>query len=176
MAVGVLERRDASRATGFPIDRPAARMGPRSWLALSDDVGLDDLASAAEQARFAASLLVSGEIEGPVVAFDALDRLGPFRLLYRMRDDPDLARFVDGTLGQLRRDDKRGVLRETLRVYLAAGGAGVETAARLGIHRNTLAYRLRRIATLTGRDPADPKHWLAYGLALAADRTLSGRP
>ena len=41
-------------------------------------------------------------------------------------------------------------------------------AARLGIHRNTLAYRLKQIAALTGRDPTDPGCRLLLHLALLA--------
>jgi sugar diacid utilization regulator len=45
-------------------------------------------------------------------------------------------------------------LEETLRVYFACGCSPSETASQLGLHRNTLAYRLQRIAKLTGRHPA----------------------
>jgi len=173
IALAVLERRDSSPPGTLPVARLASALGQRSWLVFSDEVGLDGLVDAMEQARFATSLLAAGEIEGPVVAFDAFDRLGVYRLLFRMRGDSALARFVEDTLAGLDQEDRRGVLRETLQAYLTAGGAGVETAARLGIHRNTLAYRLRRIAALTGRDPADPRHWLSYGVALAADRVLN---
>ncbi|MBA3416915.1 MAG: helix-turn-helix domain-containing protein [Chloroflexia bacterium] len=168
----VLEWPGSRRPTTLPFERVASALGEGSWLALSEEVGLGGLADATAQARFVASLVARGEVAGPVVAFDAMDRVGVHRLLYLLRDDPELARFVETWLAALRQEDGRGVLRDTLRSYLAAGGAGVETAARLGIHRNTLAYRLRRIAALTGRDPTDPKHWLAYGLALAGDRLL----
>ena len=173
-AVGVGEWVDQAGAVLVGLDRLASRLAAGRWLVLSEAISLADLEPATGQARFLTLLLAKGDLDGPVVAFDGRDGLGPFRLLYRLRDDPELARFVDETLGELRRDDKRGVLRATLRAYLEAGGAGVETAARLGIHRNTLAYRLRRIAALTGRDPNKPEHWLAYGLALAADRLTMG--
>ncbi len=45
-------------------------------------------------------------------------------------------------------------LEETLRVYFACGCSPSETAGQLGLHRNTLAYRLQRIAKLTGLHPA----------------------
>jgi hypothetical protein len=142
------------------------------WLAVSGETDLDGLIKATEQARFLASLLREGDIPLPVVAFDAIDRLGIHWLIFHLRNDPMLSRFTDGLLSRLREEDRRGVLRETLRTYLATGGAGVETANLLGIHRNTLAYRLRRISALTGQDPADSGSWLAYGFALAAERVL----
>ncbi len=46
------------------------------------------------------------------------------------------------------------------------------TAAKLGIHRNTLAYRLRRIGELIGRDVGDPRTWLTLHLALWASELL----
>jgi len=89
-------------------------------------------------------------------------------LLYEVWGTPALATYVDDALGELRARDKRGTLRETLLAYLNAGGSQTETANALGIHRNTLAYRLRQIAGLTGRDPGDPGMRLVMHLALVA--------
>ena len=175
-SVAVFEWCAPNRPGQLRVERVERAIGTGEWLVVSDEVRLAGLATAMDQARFAASLLADGEIGGQVVVFDAVNRLGVFGLLYRLRSDPDLIRFVERTLAELRREDPRGVLRQTLRVYLDAGGVGVETAARLGIHRNTLSYRLRRIAALSGLDPADPKHWLTYGMALAGERVLKGEP
>ena len=62
------------------------------------------------------------------------------------------------------------LLRQTWLAYLDAGGSQTETAAALGIHRNTLTYRLRQIAQLTGHAPDDPRMRLAVHVALAAER------
>lgn len=60
---------------------------------------------------------------------------------------------------------EHGVLTETLRVFLAEHGGHRASAARLGIHRQTLASRVRRIEELTGlsMDRADDRAaaWLA---------------
>ncbi|WP_187344419.1 PucR family transcriptional regulator [Aldersonia kunmingensis] len=57
-------------------------------------------------------------------------------------------------------------LGETLDAYLDSGGA-VETCARLlFVHPNTVRYRLKRIAEVTGRDPTNPRD--AYVLRIAA--------
>ncbi|CAM4219586.1 CdaR family transcriptional regulator [Saccharibacillus endophyticus] len=44
-------------------------------------------------------------------------------------------------------------LLDTLRIFVEQDGSMSGTAERLAIHRNTLQYRLKRIAELTGRDP-----------------------
>ncbi|MBY4129893.1 PucR family transcriptional regulator [Rhodococcus fascians] len=57
-------------------------------------------------------------------------------------------------------------LADTLDAYLDCGGA-VETCARqLFVHPNTVRYRLKRIAEVTGRDPTNPRD--AYVLRVAA--------
>ncbi|TFW19368.1 sugar diacid recognition domain-containing protein [Duganella callida] len=48
----------------------------------------------------------------------------------------------------------RGMLQRTLETWFAHDGHPAATAAALHIHRNTLDYRLRRIAEITGLDPA----------------------
>ena len=51
-------------------------------------------------------------------------------------------------------DDERGrgQLLETLRAYLEQHGRASAAAAQLGVHRNTLRYRLDRIESLLGVD------------------------
>ncbi|MFC7961918.1 PucR family transcriptional regulator [Rhodococcoides kroppenstedtii] len=59
-----------------------------------------------------------------------------------------------------------GGLSDTLDAYLDCGGA-VETCARsLFVHPNTVRYRLKRIADVTGRDPTNARD--AYVLRVAA--------
>ena len=63
------------------------------------------------------------------------------------------------------RPDVRQEHLATLRSVLDRGGAG-EAATMLGVHRNTIAYRLRRIEAVTGWDLADPELRLALSIAL----------
>jgi purine catabolism regulator len=53
----------------------------------------------------------------------------------------------------------------TLRAVLDRPGIG-EAALALGVHRNTLAYRLRAIEAATGWDLHDPELRLALAVAL----------
>ena len=58
----------------------------------------------------------------------------------------------------------------TLRVVLREG-AGAEAAATLGVHRNTLAYRVRRIEALSGWRLSDPELRLPLLIALELVQT-----
>ncbi|MFT4086506.1 MAG: helix-turn-helix domain-containing protein [Gordonia sp. (in: high G+C Gram-positive bacteria)] len=61
--------------------------------------------------------------------------------------------------------DDSGILATTLDAYLEAG-CSIESCARaLYVHPNTVRYRLKKIADVTGRDPANPRD--AYVLRVA---------
>jgi purine catabolism regulator len=141
----------------------------RGWAALSAPVtGTSNLPEAARQARYSAALLAAGMVSGPVARFDLLSDLGPYQLLYRLWGTEELAAFAADALGDLPERDRRGILRRTLLAYLETGGSHVDAAGRLAIHRNTLSYRLKQIATLTGREPTDPSNQIVLHLALLA--------
>ncbi len=61
-------------------------------------------------------------------------------------------------------------LLDTLDAYIAHGGALEPAARSLFIHPNTMRYRLRRVAELTGRDPWDPRDMLTITMALMVGR------
>jgi purine catabolism regulator len=95
------------------------------------------------------------------------DRLAIYRMLgalHRLPDGPRLARAVLEPLLDARPDVRRERL-ETIRALLAHGGVG-EAAAALGVHRNTVAYRLRRIEAATGWRLADPELRLPLAVAI----------
>ena len=63
---------------------------------------------------------------------------------------------------------------ETLRVVLDRPGLA-EAAAALGVHRNTIAYRIRRIESLGGWDLQDPELRLSLAVAVRiVQRAQSG--
>ncbi|CAM00849.1 regulator of polyketide synthase expression-like [Saccharopolyspora erythraea NRRL 2338] len=64
--------------------------------------------------------------------------------------------------------DAGGALMETVDTYLEVGGVLENCARQLYVHPNTVRYRLRRVAELTGRTPSNPRdaHVLRVGLAV----------
>jgi purine catabolism regulator len=93
-------------------------------------------------------------------------------LLWRLREHPDLAAFVERAIGPLRDHDVRSKppLLPTLQTYLAHAGRKAETARELHLNRQTLYNRLARIGELLGTDLDDPQTVLALSLALRARR------
>lgn len=71
-----------------------------------------------------------------------------------------ISRLILGPLVQ----PGRGHLREALTSYLDTGSANA-AARGLGLHPQSLRYRLRRIAELTLRDPRDPWQRLTLDIA-----------
>ena len=65
-----------------------------------------------------------------------------------------------------------GELLRTLDAYIACGGSPLDTAHRLHAHRNTVLYRLDRIAELLGVDVRQPEQRLLFHLALRAGEVL----
>ncbi|MFC9629784.1 PucR family transcriptional regulator [Streptomyces mirabilis] len=99
-------------------------------------------------------------------------RLDTDLLLWRLREHPDLAAFVERAIGPLRDHDLRSKppLLPTLETYLAHAGRKAETARELHLNRQTLYNRLARIGELLGTDLDDPQTVLALSLALRARR------
>ncbi|MGA5184719.1 PucR family transcriptional regulator [Streptomyces pseudogriseolus] len=93
-------------------------------------------------------------------------------LLWRLRDHPDLADFVDRAIGPVLAHDRRSrpALLPTLETYLAHAGRKAETARELHLNRQTLYNRLARIGELLGTDLDDPQTVLTLSLALRARR------
>ena len=61
-------------------------------------------------------------------------------------------------------------LVETLAAYLEQTSSLEATARALFVHPNTVRYRLRRVAEVTGYTPSDPRHAFALRLALTLGR------
>ena len=68
----------------------------------------------------------------------------------------------------------RDTLVETLATYLATGSSLEATGRALYIHPNTVRYRLRQVAELTGFSPSEPREAFALHIALVLGRQ-SGR-
>jgi purine catabolism regulator len=95
------------------------------------------------------------------------DRVAAYRLLGNLHNLPDglgLARaLLEPLLGG--RPTVVAERLETLRVVLDRPGLA-EAAAALGVHRNTIAYRIRRIESLGGWDLQDPELRLSLAVAV----------
>ncbi|MET9323801.1 PucR family transcriptional regulator [Streptomyces sp. NPDC003038] len=151
-----VDRAGLDRATA----PPAVVVGvPGGWAAASSG-----LRHAAETATAAHGL-------PPRPWYDAR-RLDIDLLLWRLREQPDLAAFVDRAIGPLRAHDvtSRPPLLPTLETYLAHAGRKAETARELHLNRQTLYNRLARISELLGTDLDDPETVLSLSLALRARR------
>lgn len=105
----------------------------------------------------------------------AFDDLGAYRLLFHLRDQPELAIFCEETIGGLERYDEEhdAHLTETLARFLELQGSLSQTAQFLHLHRNGLMYRLRRIQDIAGCDLDNPAQRLALQLALLARPLLN---
>ena len=60
----------------------------------------------------------------------------------------------------------------TLETYYATGAVATETARRLHVSVRTVTYRLARIETLTGSNPANPSDSLSLQIAALGARLL----
>ncbi len=136
---------------------------------------LSGMTRAVRQAQTLGRLWLAGILTAPVVDAGSLGTSGLYGVLLSSLDpatfEPGrgrMAALVAGLLGALDEHDReRGSdLIRTLEGYLAAGGSTTGAAELLGVHRNTLGYRLNRISELTGSDLGDADTRLAFGLAL----------
>jgi GAF domain-containing protein len=83
-------------------------------------------------------------------------QLGPLRFLLDAPDVEQVRAVVAEQLGPLVGHQGRADLLATLRAFVAAYGNVAETARACFVHKNTLPYRLNRLAEVLGRDPAEP--------------------
>src|SRR5579875_620609 len=166
--ITTLLTRTLGKVTGKGVgDAPAAL-----WIA-----GLGAPASApaqarrsVEEARDAARL--GGVVFGPGRVTKPAD-LGVYRLLLALRQTGELEAFVRQTLAPLQAESRSGeALIETLEAFVACNGNLSEAARRLGLHRNSLLYRLGRARELLGHDLDDPELRLALQLAIKSQHVL----
>jgi DNA-binding PucR family transcriptional regulator len=69
-----------------------------------------------------------------------------------------------------------GVLLDTVSTYLDSGGSIEATARAMFIHPNTVRYRLKRVADLTGYSPANSRDAFTLRVALTLGRLLNPDP
>ena len=100
--------------------------------------------------------------------------LGVYRLLLPLEGTPALRTFYEETIGPLEAYDRQqnADLVHTLEIFFTQLGNLSRTAEAMHLHRNTLIYRLERIATILGVDLDDAEVRLRLQLALKAGQVL----
>jgi len=111
------------------------------------------------------------EARTPEAAPPAYDESWDDILLQRLRAAARSGRTpARGPVAELRRHDREHATHyaPTLRAWLEAQGDLVRAGERLGVHQNTIRYRLRRMAEVTALGLDDPRKRLAMIIDLAA--------
>ncbi|MFE5143020.1 PucR family transcriptional regulator [Streptomyces fagopyri] len=125
-------------------------------------VGLAELGAGWQEASAAARAVLAEPRLGPVAEWSSI---GPYRLLTTLlpetAQDPAVRTLLSPAHHELAR---------TAEVFLDRAGQAGRTAAELGIHRQTLYYRLSRVEQLTGLDLDDGEDRLLLHMALKAAR------
>ena len=124
--------------------------------------GLVELGAAWREASAAARAALAEPRLGPVAEWASI---GPFRLLTALPPEAAHDPAVRPLLSPAHRE-----LARTAEVYLDCAGQAGRTAAELGIHRQTLYYRLSRVEQLTGLDLDDGEDRLLLHMALKGAR------
>ena len=138
---------------------------------ISGVAGVADLVAARHEADECLALNEVGAVSIPPPAYDeSWDDI----LLQRLRTAAGSGRSPDrGPLAELRRHDAEHATDYvgTLRAWLAAQGDPAEAGRLLGVHENTVRYRLRKMSEITTLPLAHAKKRLAMMIELAATDT-----
>ncbi|MGW2833842.1 PucR family transcriptional regulator [Streptomyces sp. NPDC001286] len=153
----------ATSAAGRLLER-AGRLGPGRTAAgiATARAGLAELGTSWREASAAARAALAEPPLGPVAEWA---HIGPFRLLTALPPETAHDPAVQVLLSPAHRE-----LARTAEVYLDRAGQAGRTAAELGIHRQTLYYRLSRVEKLTGLDLDDGEDRLLLHMALKGAR------
>ncbi|MGV9254356.1 PucR family transcriptional regulator [Streptomyces sp. NPDC003697] len=139
----------------------SGRAGPAAGIAAARR-GLAELGAAWTEASAAARAALAEPRLGPVADWASI---GPFRMLTGLPPETAVDPAVRVLLSPAHQE-----LARTAEVYLDCAGQAGRTAAGLGIHRQTLYYRLSRVEQLTGLDLDDGEDRLLLHMALKAAR------
>lgn len=157
------------RPAGVPVDEPRLleRLQRHGWdverLALGSPAqSLEQLRRSYRRVR---DLLAYGREVLPDERLLSLARYRLPALLWRHRNDDALDELLE-PLQRIRAKDASGQLLLTLRAWCAHDGQSQACAEALGIHRNSLRYRLERIAEVGEVDPLRMEGMLSLYLGL----------
>jgi DNA-binding PucR family transcriptional regulator len=150
-----------------PVLRPATASAGVGNLA----AGVGELARSHVEARQALRLSRRAGRSSRVISYRSL---GAFRLLLEVQSPEALRGFVTEVLGPLLKyaESRETPLLETLDALVAARWVRRAAARTLGIHINSMGYRIERIEGLTGLSLDDPETRVAVAIALRARAML----
>jgi DNA-binding PucR family transcriptional regulator/putative methionine-R-sulfoxide reductase with GAF domain len=133
--------------------------------------GVSELARSHVEARQAVRLTRRAGGRGRVASYRSL---GAFRLLLEVQSPEALRRFVNELLGPLLQyaQSRDTPLLETLEALSTSRWIRRAASRHLGIHINSMTYRIERIQTLTGLQLDDPETRVAISIALRARAML----
>ncbi|MGW5151976.1 PucR family transcriptional regulator ligand-binding domain-containing protein [Rhodococcus koreensis] len=146
------------------------RLGPQTMVGISDPLQSPDRASdAVREANWA--------VRDAAYAPEHLSRYADATLLSILRDTQEARIVVDRTLGGLLAYDAKHntELVKTLDIYLSCNRSWQKAAEQIGVHRQTVIYRIRRVEEITSRDLAMSAHIADLWIALRA-RELVAAP
>lgn len=130
--------------------------------------GAYGIARSYEEAREGLTMATRMHLERPVVETRDL-------LTYRVlaRDQPALVDLVQSALSPLQgARGGAGPLVDTLAAYFDSGCVATSAALRLHLSVRAVTYRLEKVRSLTGFDPADPAHRFTLQAAVLGARLL----
>jgi sugar diacid utilization regulator len=151
-----LVRRECEELSEAPV-APGIDIGISGWHA-----GARSIAAGYAEARAAERLAEATGESGHALTFDEV------LIDHIVRSSPAIENALSETLRPLAEYDlaRDTDLVGTLRAFVDAGFNVTKSAAALHAHPNTVAYRLRRIKQLTGREVHDPNDLLVLVLSL----------
>ncbi len=149
------------------VESLTAALGTTARIGIGSTCPIEAVGQSLTEALFTLELGSTVDCDQPVTSFGDL---GVWKILVDSSDPQELHAFVTEWIGTLiEYDGVHGTeLVKTLTVYLK-GSCAVEAAATaLYVHRNTLRYRLTKIAQLIGRDIGDADQRFQLELACRA--------
>jgi DNA-binding PucR family transcriptional regulator len=159
--IGAARDLDLRRLPSVPAPQGEAH---GAWVAFGSTAsGVDGFRRSHAEALLARRVArLTGRTAGTVTRYDDV------ALLALLTEDLDHARrFVARELGALAGgDEPTRRLVATLRVYFEEGASPARVSRRLGVHENTVSYRLRRAEELLGRPLTERSAELVAALAL----------
>lgn len=125
-----------------------------------------------KEANNALSIMKKFTWKGPILFYETI---GIYRIFSMIEDNKAIRDFCDDLLGDLIHYDQENGnnLIETLHIYLLCDCGIKETAQKLFLHPNTVAYRVKRIKQIIKYDLDSYEFKMAYLFALESNSLLN---